>query len=73
MYEHLKENGDLVRPSDSAPKKDMKHGEIDIKAIEQKRQHAEITRNRIEVGEFASFANFVIFFVVIAPCLSPIF
>uniref|UniRef100_A0A914VXL5 Ion transport domain-containing protein n=1 Tax=Plectus sambesii TaxID=2011161 RepID=A0A914VXL5_9BILA len=51
MYEHLKENGDLVRPSDSAPKKDLKHGEIDIKAIEQKRQHAEITRNRIEVSE----------------------
>ncbi|VDM59301.1 unnamed protein product [Angiostrongylus costaricensis] len=43
----LKENGD-VRPSDSAPKKEPKQGEIDIKALQQKRAHAEITRNRIE-------------------------
>ena len=48
MYEHLKENGDLVRPEDSGPKKDAKQMEIDLKAIQQKRQHAEITRNRIE-------------------------
>ncbi|VDD88442.1 unnamed protein product [Enterobius vermicularis] len=47
VYEHLKENGD-IRPADSAPKKDLKQGEIDIKAFQQKRQHAEITRNRIE-------------------------
>ncbi|CAJ0600567.1 unnamed protein product [Cylicocyclus nassatus] len=45
--EGLKENGD-VRPSDSAPKKEPKQGEIDIKALQQKRAHAEITRNRIE-------------------------
>ncbi|KAK5974229.1 hypothetical protein GCK32_017550, partial [Trichostrongylus colubriformis] len=45
--ESLKENGD-VRPTDSAPKKDPKQGEIDIKALQQKRAHAEITRNRIE-------------------------
>ncbi|KAK6054090.1 hypothetical protein COOONC_08406 [Cooperia oncophora] len=41
--ESLKENGD-VRPTDSAPKKDPKQGEIDIKALQQKRAHAEITR-----------------------------
>ena len=49
MYEsHLKENGELIRPSDSAPKKDVKEGEIDLKILQQKRQHAEIQRNRIE-------------------------
>ncbi|VDP12012.1 unnamed protein product [Onchocerca flexuosa] len=47
VYEHLKENGD-VRLADSAPKNDLKHGEIDVKALQQKRQHAELTRNRIE-------------------------
>ncbi|CAJ0929068.1 unnamed protein product, partial [Mesorhabditis belari] len=46
-FEHF-ENGDLIRPSDSAPKKDAKQGEIDIRALQQKRQLAEITRNRIE-------------------------
>lgn len=43
VYEHLKENGD-VRLADSAPKSDLKQGEIDIKALQQKRQHAELTR-----------------------------
>lgn len=43
VYEHLKENGD-VPLADSAPKNDLKHGEIDIKALQQKRQHAELTR-----------------------------
>ena len=42
----MKENGDL-RPSDSAPKEPNK-GEFDFKALQQKRAHAEITRNRIE-------------------------
>ncbi|CAI4222140.1 unnamed protein product [Auanema sp. JU1783] len=42
------ENGDLSRPMDSAPKKELKQGEIDIRALQQKRQLAEITRNRIE-------------------------
>ncbi|ETN82182.1 transporter, cation channel family protein [Necator americanus] len=42
------ENGDLSRPSDSAPKKDLKQGEIDIRALQQKRHLAEITRTRIE-------------------------
>jgi hypothetical protein len=42
--EDMKENGDLSRPSDSAPKKELKHGEIDIRALQQKRQLAEITR-----------------------------
>ncbi|CAI5445372.1 unnamed protein product [Caenorhabditis angaria] len=44
--EGFKENGDL-RPEDTARKVE-KHGEIDIKAIQMKRAHAEITRNRIE-------------------------
>lgn len=42
-YDHLKENGD-VRLTDSAQKNDSKYGEIDIKALQQKRQHAELTR-----------------------------
>ncbi|CAD5216869.1 unnamed protein product [Bursaphelenchus okinawaensis] len=46
-YDHFKENGD-VRPTDSAPKDNMKQGEIDIKALQQKRAQAEFTRNRIE-------------------------
>lgn len=44
MYEHLKENGDLNRPTDTADKKDLKQGEIDFKAIQQKKQQAELTR-----------------------------
>ncbi|KAI1709388.1 ion transport protein [Ditylenchus destructor] len=47
IYDHMKENGD-IRPTDSAPKKDMKQDEIDIKALQQKRAQAEFTRNRIE-------------------------
>lgn len=47
MYEHLKENGDLNRPTDTAEKKEGK-GEIDFKAIQQKKQQAEMTRNRLE-------------------------
>ncbi|EYB82119.1 hypothetical protein Y032_0366g18 [Ancylostoma ceylanicum] len=42
------ENGDLSRPSDSAPKKELKQGEIDIRALQQKQHLAEITRTRIE-------------------------
>ncbi|KAK5970379.1 Voltage-gated calcium channel protein [Trichostrongylus colubriformis] len=38
------ENGDLSRPSDSAPKKELKQGEIDIRALQQKRHLAEVTR-----------------------------
>jgi len=45
IYEHLKENGDINRPTDTAEKKDLKHGEIDFKAIQQKKQQAEITRH----------------------------
>lgn len=44
MLFNVNENGDLSRPSDSAPKKDQKQGEIDIRALQQKRQLAEITR-----------------------------
>uniref|UniRef100_A0A1I7U358 Sodium leak channel NALCN n=1 Tax=Caenorhabditis tropicalis TaxID=1561998 RepID=A0A1I7U358_9PELO len=46
MVEGFKENGDL-RPEDTARKVE-KHGEIDFKALQMKRAHAEITRNRIE-------------------------
>ena len=38
------ENGDLRGGGDSAPKKELKQGEIDIRALQQKRQLAEITR-----------------------------
>ncbi|PIC33562.1 hypothetical protein B9Z55_013496 [Caenorhabditis nigoni] len=48
QFNMYSENGDLSRPSDSAPKKNAKQGEIDIRALQQKRQLAEITRNRIE-------------------------
>ncbi|PAV58369.1 hypothetical protein WR25_23917 isoform A [Diploscapter pachys] len=47
LVEGLKENGD-IRMSDTAPKDELKQGEIDFKALQQKRAHAEITRNRIE-------------------------
>lgn len=40
----LGENGDLRGLGDSAPKKELKQGEIDIRALQQKRQLAEITR-----------------------------
>lgn len=43
IYEHLKENGD-VRLSDSAQKDNLKQGEIDIKALQQKRAQAEFKR-----------------------------
>jgi hypothetical protein len=43
IYDHLKENGD-VRLSDSAQKDTLKQGEIDIKALQQKRAQAEFTR-----------------------------
>ncbi|KAF8358128.1 nca-2 [Pristionchus pacificus] len=46
ILESLKENGDC-RNDDVAPK-ERKEGDIDIKALQQKRAHAEITRNRIE-------------------------
>lgn len=44
QFNMYSENGDLSRPSDSAPKKNAKQGEIDIRALQQKRQLAEITR-----------------------------
>uniref|UniRef100_A0AC35TIY1 Sodium leak channel non-selective protein n=1 Tax=Rhabditophanes sp. KR3021 TaxID=114890 RepID=A0AC35TIY1_9BILA len=47
IYEQMKENGDC-RPTDSAPKNNLKQGEIDIRALQQRRAQAEFTRNRIE-------------------------
>ncbi|KAK0398822.1 hypothetical protein QR680_002769 [Steinernema hermaphroditum] len=48
MYEQMTENGDLRSPTNAGMKKDHKQGEIDIRALQQKRQMAEMTRNRIE-------------------------
>lgn len=48
MYEHLKENGDLMRGGrDEGEGPPVGKGVLDIKAIQQKRQHAEITRLEI--------------------------
>ena len=43
MYEHLKENGDLVRAPDQAARKE-KQGELDYRAFQLKKQQAELTR-----------------------------
>uniref|UniRef100_A0A1I7YZN3 Transporter, cation channel family protein n=1 Tax=Steinernema glaseri TaxID=37863 RepID=A0A1I7YZN3_9BILA len=48
MYEQMTENGDLRGPMNAGMKKEHKQGEIDIRALQQKRQIAEMTRNRIE-------------------------
>ena len=61
----LGENGDLRGAGDQAPKKELKQGEIDIRALQQKRQLAEITRNRIEedMRENHPFFDRPLFFV----------
>jgi hypothetical protein len=43
IYDHLKENGD-VSLSDSAQKDNLKQGELDIKALQQKITQTKITR-----------------------------
>ncbi len=43
MYEHMKENGELIRTSESAHK-EGKQGEMDYKAFQLKKQQAEMTR-----------------------------
>lgn len=45
MYEHLKENGDLNRPPQavSIGRRDNKE-DLDIKAFQQRKQQAEMTR-----------------------------
>ncbi|VDM38977.1 unnamed protein product [Toxocara canis] len=48
LLEKMTENGDISRHSDTAPNKTQKHGEIDIRALQQKRHMAEVKRNRIE-------------------------
>uniref|UniRef100_A0A915CHP8 Ion transport domain-containing protein n=1 Tax=Parascaris univalens TaxID=6257 RepID=A0A915CHP8_PARUN len=63
IYEHLKENGD-VRPADSAPKNDLKQGEIDIKALQQKRQHAELTRQEHGIASKRKFVKTIHFSTV---------
>ncbi|KRY47778.1 Sodium leak channel non-selective protein [Trichinella britovi] len=48
IYQHLKENGDLFSPDDLSEKKEKSQGEIDIKAIQQKKRQAEMARSRLE-------------------------
>ncbi|VDP08165.1 unnamed protein product [Soboliphyme baturini] len=48
MYNHLKENGDLMVSANMSEKKDKTHSEIDIKAIQQRKRQAEMTRSRLE-------------------------
>lgn len=40
----MAENGDLCRHSDTAPKKNLKEGEIDVRELQQKRHMAEVKR-----------------------------
>uniref|UniRef100_A0AC34QHG3 Ion transport domain-containing protein n=1 Tax=Panagrolaimus sp. JU765 TaxID=591449 RepID=A0AC34QHG3_9BILA len=47
FYETMTENGDLGRISDPA-RKELKQGEIDVRALQQKQQMAEMARTRIE-------------------------
>uniref|UniRef100_A0A7E4UYD6 Sodium leak channel NALCN n=1 Tax=Panagrellus redivivus TaxID=6233 RepID=A0A7E4UYD6_PANRE len=47
-YEQMAENGDISRGFDSSTRKDVKQGEIDIRALQRKQQLAEMTRTRIE-------------------------
>lgn len=44
LFEKMAENGDLSRHSDTAPKKNLKQGEIDVRELQQKRHMAEMKR-----------------------------
>lgn len=45
LFETMTENGDLLRPDMmSSSRKDLKLGEIDIRALQHKQQIAEMTR-----------------------------
>ena len=46
-FETLAENGDISRISDPS-RKELKQGEIDVRALQQKQQLAEMARTRIE-------------------------
>ncbi|CAD5207057.1 unnamed protein product [Bursaphelenchus okinawaensis] len=48
MYENMTENGDVLRAIENSTRKDLKLGEIDIRALQHKQQIAEMTRTRIE-------------------------
>uniref|UniRef100_A0A5S6QTC6 Ion transport domain-containing protein n=1 Tax=Trichuris muris TaxID=70415 RepID=A0A5S6QTC6_TRIMR len=48
LYHHLKENGDLFSPDDYSEGKSKVQGEIDIKAIQQKKRQAEMARSRLQ-------------------------
>uniref|UniRef100_A0A8R1EUZ8 Ion transport domain-containing protein n=1 Tax=Caenorhabditis japonica TaxID=281687 RepID=A0A8R1EUZ8_CAEJA len=54
MVEGFKENGDL-RPEDTARKVE-KHGEIDFKALQMKRAHAEITSDFLAIMTYLDWA-----------------
>ncbi|KAI6220279.1 Sodium leak channel non-selective protein [Aphelenchoides besseyi] len=51
LFETMTENGDVMRSGhggDNSARRDLKQGEIDIRALQHKQQLAEMTRNRIE-------------------------
>ncbi|CDW53676.1 Ion trans domain containing protein [Trichuris trichiura] len=48
LYHHLKENGDLFSPDEYSEGKTKVQGEIDIKAIQQKKRQAEMARSRLQ-------------------------
>ncbi|KAI6183274.1 hypothetical protein M3Y97_00471800 [Aphelenchoides bicaudatus] len=49
LFETMNENGDVLRSGvDSTSRRDIKQGEIDIRALQHKQQIAEMTRTRIE-------------------------
>uniref|UniRef100_A0A914PJ89 Uncharacterized protein n=1 Tax=Panagrolaimus davidi TaxID=227884 RepID=A0A914PJ89_9BILA len=48
FYDTMAENGDIGRAVESNIRRDVKQGEIDIRALQQKQQLAEMTRTRIE-------------------------
>ncbi|KAI6238408.1 Four domain-type voltage-gated ion channel alpha-1 subunit [Aphelenchoides fujianensis] len=51
LFETMNENGDVMRSGaggDQSARRDLKQGEIDIRALQHKQQLAEMTRNRIE-------------------------
>uniref|UniRef100_A0A1I7S1Q3 Sodium leak channel non-selective protein n=1 Tax=Bursaphelenchus xylophilus TaxID=6326 RepID=A0A1I7S1Q3_BURXY len=48
LYENMTENGDVLRSYENSARKDLKLGEIDIRALQHKQQIAEMTRTRIE-------------------------
>jgi hypothetical protein len=44
LFETMTENGDVMRGTDNSSRRDLKQGEIDIRALQHKQQIAEMTR-----------------------------